>query len=246
MRTSNRLSPVLALLLATAAGAAPPEKPKNLRYFPKTIARDALIQRMREFSFALGVRCQHCHAGGDGVSFDGVNFSSDAKPAKVTAREMLRLVDTLNDKLLARLPARQQPPVKMECVFCHRGLPVPRTLATELTAVLDKDGIPAAVARYRVLRAKTMPLGRYNFDEWTMNELARSLAAAGKADAAIAMLELNAEFYPESADIDLQLAQLHRTRGERAKAIARYRAAIAKDPKLEMARKGLEELEGTP
>ncbi len=64
--------------------------------------------------------------------------------------------------------------------------------------------------------------------------------------AAIAMLELNAEFYPESADIDLQLAQLNRTRGERAKAIARYRAAIAKDPKLEMARKGLEELEGTP
>ena len=48
---------------------------------------------MREFSFALNVRCQYCHTGGDGISFEGVNFASDEKPAKVKARAMLRMVD---------------------------------------------------------------------------------------------------------------------------------------------------------
>src|SRR5262249_15053058 len=163
----------------------------------------------------------NCHAGGDGVSFEGVDFASDAKPAKVTARAMMRMVETLNDKTLAKLPARHQPPVRIDCVTCHRGLPVPKTLASELREVIDKEGIPAAVARYRDLRANATLLGQWAFDEWTMNELARSLAVEGKGDAAIAMLELNGEFYPKSADIDLALADLHRTRGERDEAIAR-------------------------
>ena len=43
------------------------DPPKNLQYFDADIARGDLIQRMREFSFALDVRCQYCHAGGDGA-----------------------------------------------------------------------------------------------------------------------------------------------------------------------------------
>ena len=74
--------------------------------YPRDIPRPALIQRMREFSFALGVRCQYCHTGGDGVSFDGVVFSSDEKPAKVKARAMLRMADQLNNTMLAQLPSR--------------------------------------------------------------------------------------------------------------------------------------------
>jgi tetratricopeptide (TPR) repeat protein len=235
---------LIALLGATAA-AAPPEAPKNLKYFPKGIARDALVQRMREFSFALGVRCQYCHAGGDGVSFEGVDFSSDEKPAKNKARTMLRMVDALN-KDLAKLPARHKPAVKMECVICHRGLPVPMTLATELTEVIDGEGIAAAVKHYRELREKTLERGLFSFDQWTMNELARALAEGGKTDAAIAMLELNAEFYPKSADIDFALAELHRTRGERDKAIERFKAGLAKRPESPVAKQKLEELEKTP
>ena len=47
----------------------------------------ALIQRMREFSFALGVRCQHCHAGGNGVSLEGVSFKSDDRLIILTKEE---------------------------------------------------------------------------------------------------------------------------------------------------------------
>jgi hypothetical protein len=54
------------------------------------------------------VRVQYCHAGGDGVSFEGLNFASDDKPARRNARFMLRLVDSLNSRVLTVLPVRTQ------------------------------------------------------------------------------------------------------------------------------------------
>jgi tetratricopeptide (TPR) repeat protein len=198
---------------------------------------------MREFSFALNVRCQYCHAGGDGVSFQGVSFASDEKPAKVKARAMLRMVDQLNGTILPALSARATPRVEVDCATCHHGLALPKSLQTTLYEVIETEGIPAAVARYRSLRQDTMTFGRYNFGEWEMNELARRLAEAGKADAAIAMLELNGQFYPASAEIDFQLGELYRGRGDRDKAIARYRALLVKMPDNGVAKQRLEELE---
>src|SRR6478752_6462657 len=97
----------LITLAAAASSAQPaPPVPVNLQVLPKDTPRPALIQRMREFSFALGVRCQHCHVGGDGISFDGVVFESDQKIQKQQARAMMRLVDTINTTLLPQVPAR--------------------------------------------------------------------------------------------------------------------------------------------
>jgi hypothetical protein len=232
-------------VLGAAASAQTPPPFENLQFFPKDISRERLTQRMREFSLSLNVRCQYCHVGGDGVTFEGVNFASDDKPAKRSARFMLRLVETLNTTTLAAAPDRRSPPVTMDCVHCHRGSAVPTTLATELTRVIDTTGIPAAVSRYKELR-DGMASGRFDFGEWSINELARSLSEQGKTDAAIAMLELNAEYYPKSAAIDMGLAELHRQRGEKDKAIARYRMVLQKEPKNVMARRALEGLEGKP
>lgn len=231
------------LVTAGAARAQMPAKLENLQHFPKDITRDALIQRMREFSFALGVRCQYCHFGGDGVSFEGVIFKSDEKIAKQKARFMLRMVENLNTAVLAGVPGRRQPAVRVDCVTCHRGQPIPKTLDIELTEVIDATGPAAAVARYHELREKTALMGLYNFGEWTINELARALAEQGKTDAAIAMLEMNAGYYPKSAAIDFQLAELHRARGDREQAIARYRLALEKEPGNVRAKNRLAELE---
>jgi hypothetical protein len=237
---------ITALLIGSPAMAQTPLtewKAENLQFFPKEISRPELTQRMREFSFALNVRCQYCHTGGNGISFDGVNFASDEKPAKVKARAMLRMVDQLNHGILPQLPSRAEPQVEVSCATCHRGLALPKSLQTTLLEVIDKDGIPAAVARYRSLRQDTLVLGKYNFDEWEMNELARRLFEAKKTDAAIAMLELNGEFNPKSAAIDFQLGELHRLRGERDLAIQRYRSALVKEPQLQPALQRLAELE---
>lgn len=185
---------------------------------------------MREFSFALDVSCQSCHAGGDGTSFDGVVFESDDKPAKKTARAMLRMMTTLNESVLPSIETRRTPPVTITCAICHRGLPRPMTLETELVSVIDRDGIDAAVARYRDLRENTPVLGLFRMDEWSMNEVARVLVEGGKLEAAVAMLELNGEYYPQSTAVDQQLAELYLRQGDRAKAIARLEAALVKEP----------------
>src|SRR5690349_24652759 len=189
-RMSFRVLPgaiwALAVCAAASARAQIPDTFENLQYFPKDIARDSLIQRMRGFSFALGVRCQHCHAGGDGISFAGVRFASDEKPAKRNARFMLRMVDSLNAHAFEALPERSNPPVRVECVTCHRGSSPPTTLAATLRATLDTKGVDSAVAQYRDLR-KDMESGRFDLGEWSMNEFARSLSEQGKKTDAIAM-----------------------------------------------------------
>ena len=242
MRRIFIISILLAVPAASGAQSAPPWKGENLQYFPKDIPRPQLVQRMREFSFALDVRCQHCHAGGDGVSFDGVNFASDEKPAKQKARAMLAMVDQLNNSLLASIPARAEPRVNVSCATCHRGLALPKSLQTTLLEVIAREGPAAGVAKYRQLRQDTMVAGKYNFGEWEINELARRLTEAGDTSAAIAMLQMNAEFYPKSADIDFTLAELHRGRREPELAIARYRSTLDKNPNHQAAKRWLAEL----
>jgi hypothetical protein len=243
-----KLTLVAAFALMTSAvvqpqGASPPWKGKNLKYFPADITREVLIQRMREFSFALDVRCQHCHAGGDGISFDGVDFSSDEKPAKNKARAMLRLTEQVNKTLLPAVPFRAEPAVSVDCVTCHHGLKLPKSLQTTLFEIVNKDGAAAAVARYRELRSSDTLSGRYSFDEWEINELARRLADAGKAADAIAILEMNGEFYPKSPAIDFQIAELLLARGEKDRALARYRITLQKAPEHQRAKARIEELE---
>jgi len=236
---------VLAAAASDAQPAQPPWKGENLQVFPKDIARDQLTQRMREFSFSLGVRCQYCHAGGNGVSFEGVSFKSDEKPAKVTARAMLRMVEQLNTVTLAQLPNRAQPRVVVDCATCHHGKALPKSLQTTLFEIVDAQGAAAAVAKYRELR-REVELGRYDFGEWEINELARRLTEAGKTDAAVTILEMNGEFYPASAAIDVMIGELQRRAGNREKALERFRAALVKEPQNSMVKQRLEELERKP
>lgn len=242
-----KIRPTLAALALFAAPALSqiPDKFENLQYFPKDITRDSLVQFMRGFSLTLGVRCQYCHAGGDGVSFRGVTFASDEKPAKRKARYMLRMRDSINMTLLAGLPDRRSPPVTVACVTCHRGLAVPATLEQTLNRTIAASGIDSAVSQYRRLR-RNMESGTYDFSEWSINEMARRLGEAGKTAEAIAMLELNQEFNPASADIDFGIGELNLQRGEKDKAIARYRATLQKNAQYQRARARLTELGATP
>jgi hypothetical protein len=191
---------LLVLLLQQA-----PWKPENLQYFPKDISRQALTQRMREFSLALGVRCQYCHAGGNGISFDGVSFPSDEKPAKGKARAMLRMVDQINTTLLAQLPSRAEPKITVDCATCHRGVALPKSLQTTLFEIVQAQGAPAAIEKYRQLRRDAL-LGQYNFGEWEVNELAKRLSDAGDVKSALAILEMNLEFYPSSVELQRLIA----------------------------------------
>jgi hypothetical protein len=243
---------MLTLVLLACAGLVtadarqtpqqPPWNPKNLRYFPQDITREALVQRMREFSFSLNVRCQYCHTGGDGVSLDGVDFASDDKPAKLKARAMLKMTDTINTSLLADIPSRAEPRVVVNCATCHHGLALPKSLQTTLFEIVQKDGAAAAVARYKELRADTT-MGRYNFGQWETMELARKLVEAKNTSAAIAILEMTGEYYPKAADVDIYLGEAHLMRGEKDQALASFRTSLEKAPDNPRAKARIAELE---
>ncbi|HUQ82165.1 MAG TPA: c-type cytochrome [Gemmatimonadaceae bacterium] len=226
-------------------GASQPQPPQNLKYFPKDITRDSLLTVMRGFTYALGVNCAYCHTEEPGANGrPQLRPALDGKVEKDKARFMLAMVDTINRITLAALPQRHAE-VRVNCVTCHRGSPIPGTIENVLADAVDKFGPDSAIARYRKLR-ETMANGRYDFSEIPVNGLARTLAAQGKADVAIALLTMNQEFNPSSAEIDFQLGDIYEKQGDKDKAITRFQAVLTKRPNDQRARARLTALGKPP
>lgn len=239
----RRLALLLVLLLPAPLAAQIPERFENLKVLPRDIPRDSLVEIMRSFSASLGVRCTYCHLAPPGTTgLEGVDFDSDSLRTKRTARFMMRMVRDLNTQTLAELPDRRDPPVRVGCITCHRGLPVPTTIESVVMRTVDSAGVQAAIARYRQLRTETMERGRYDFGEQPVIEVARRLGSAGKSADAVALLEMNAELHPESPNADMALADAYRAAGDRPRAIERYRRVLERQPNNQQARRRLEEL----
>src|SRR6185295_12608097 len=139
--------------LLSWAGAAPaqiPDKFVNLKVLPKKITKDDLVSTMRQFSIGLGVRCNYCHAQAD--SSKGMNFASDAKKEKTTARAMIKMVNEINTKLIPK--AGMKSPAKVQCITCHRGVASPKTLTEVMKDAIRKDGVDAGLQKYNELRSK--------------------------------------------------------------------------------------------
>ena len=230
-------------LAGSAARAQVPEKPANLQYFPKDIPMQKLMGTMRGFSFSLGVRCQHCHVdrGANPDSLDKVDFASDEKESKRTARAMLRMVDAINQEYIAKMG--RTAPVKVECVTCHHRLTIPKTMNALLAETIEETGIAAALSRYRELRAKSLGEGQYDFGETPLNILTESLLAQKKGAAAAAIMELNTEFNtPPSGWAMSLLAMSHMANKETDKAKADFTKILEKNPHDKWARQQLEQL----
>ena len=86
---------------------------KNLQVIHGIHSRDQLLNVMRGFTEALGVKCEFCH--------DTQDFPSDAKPQKRMARIMIKMVENINSKFLND-PQQE----KVSCFTCHRGKEIPK------------------------------------------------------------------------------------------------------------------------
>mgnify|MGYP002623102707 CR=1 FL=1 len=230
--------------IGASPGTAQDRGLQNLQYFPPDTPRDSVIETMRQFSFALGVRCQYCHVGGDGVSFEGVVFESDEDPDKRKARQMLRLVDVINEGLLPMMADRDSPETRVTCKTCHRGLPKPALLTDVLRATLDEYGADSTQAQYDRLRETSMGSGTFDFGEWEMNTLADRLEREGRLRDAIAMYRMNLEHYPRSVSVLLALGRLYEEVEEVEEAVGYYRRALEVAPGNAFATARLEALIG--
>jgi tetratricopeptide (TPR) repeat protein len=221
-----------------------PDRFTNLQYFPKTISRQDLLGNMRGFSFSLGVRCQFCHAGKDGNKLDQVDFASDEKDTKKTARAMLRMVDAINQEYIAKMGRTS--PVRVECVTCHRQLSIPKTMNALLAETIDKKDIQAAIVLYRDLRKNDLGSGQYDFGETSLNILTESLLKQNKPKEAVAIMELNVEVNtPPSGWAYSLLAMSHMANKDVEKAKADYQKILELNPQDEWAKKQLAQLNGS-
>jgi Photosynthetic reaction centre cytochrome C subunit len=127
---------VLAVVVGCAAVSqqkAEPPRPDdfqfhNLQVLPQNVTREELITTMRKFAQALGVECQHCHAalppGAPPPKARGhrdldkpLDFASDAKTEKRSARTMMRML-AINRDYVSKVEDVYTTP---SCWTCHRG-----------------------------------------------------------------------------------------------------------------------------
>ena len=227
----------------TPAQQPPPPPPlTNLTVYPKDIARPQLIATMQGFVAALGVQaqggCGYCHVG-TAPQFD---FASDTNPKKNVARKMI----LMSREITAKLPEVTGKPAaeitSLRCATCHRGLAIPKLLPDVLSETATKSGGAAAVQQYRDLRAKYYGGQSYDFSEPALVAMATPLINANRPDDAIALLQLNAEFYPKSSATYAALGQAYAKKNDTANAIKSYEKAIELDPNNQNAKRQLEQL----
>jgi tetratricopeptide (TPR) repeat protein len=246
MRLSVSAALGAVTLAASAAVAQPaPQQPPpmtNLQVYPKDTPRPQLVATMQGFVQALGVQssggCGYCHAG-TAPAFD---FASDVKPAKTVARKMI----LMSREITAKLPEVTGKPAaevtSIRCATCHRGLAVPKLLPDVLTETATKSGGAAAVQQYRDLRTKYYGGQSYDFSEPALVNMATPLINANKPDDAIALLQLNAEFYPKSSATYAALGQAYAKKNDTPNATKSFEKAVELDPNNQIAKRQLEQL----
>ncbi|PWV47619.1 c-type cytochrome [Chitinophaga sp. S165] len=115
--------PLSLLLAVTLCSLSLPqeEKAKNLKVLPKNISHEDLEKEMRGFNKALGVKCSFCHAK-QTDNPQKLDFASDDKEEKETAREMLRMTMRLNKKYFkSGKDDNGMQMMTVTCYTCHNG-----------------------------------------------------------------------------------------------------------------------------
>jgi hypothetical protein len=243
----GKLSNILLLIVLFAPPARAqeswswPEKPKNLQVLPKDWPGSRLQPVMIGFTRALGVRCPYCHKGEEGKPLSTFDFASDENPNKDRAREMLRMLGTIEDHLKKIQPSGDQR-VNMWCHTCHRGRPRPTTLEEELGEQYRKKGVEASLDYYADLKQKYYGQGPYDFGENSLNSFGYEVLKKD-ASGAIQVFRLNAAEFPQSGNVWDSLAEAYMKSGDLKKAEEYYQKALTRDANDQNAKDMLKKLQ---
>jgi tetratricopeptide (TPR) repeat protein len=188
---------------------------------------------MQAIAQALGVTCGYCHVAERG--------SNTPEPKKDIARAMMAMTRDINGRIQAAtgLPANQA--VEVQCVTCHRGVPIPRPLSDILSGTLKDKGAPAAIDQYRELRKQFYGREAYDFGEDTLIGVARSVTQIRPSDS-IALLQLNLEFFPRSAATYAEIGFAYTRKLDDDSAIQNLEKALEIEPNNGIIRGQLEQL----
>ena len=121
---STRLIAVALVVMALPLTGQIPDTFVNLKVLPPDITKPELVETMKGFTKALGVRCEFCHYG-VGTKLSDLDFPSDKRGPKVKARVMLQMLAEINGTFLPRIKDDENHSPAATCRTCHRGKQTP-------------------------------------------------------------------------------------------------------------------------
>ena len=118
---------IAMIVVSFAFTAEEPPRYKNLKVLPKNTTKEQMDSVMHHFTGSLGVKCNFCHVFN--AEQKAMDFASDDKPEKHTAREMLRMTQKLNKKYFDINNSKQLgAKLEVTCFTCHNGKEHPGTM----------------------------------------------------------------------------------------------------------------------
>lgn len=115
----------LIIFGALASMPPEPEKAKNLKVLPKNLTHKQLDHIMDQWKAALGVKCNFCHVRN--TETNKMDFANDAKPEKLMAREMYKMMGKINKKYFKAGKDSLGMVIEtgISCITCHNGMEHP-------------------------------------------------------------------------------------------------------------------------
>lgn len=238
---------VLTILIISSSilSAQVPDKFTNLKVLPKDIQKKDLVDLMKNFTGALGVRCSFCHDGEEGQPLDTYDFASDKKTAKNKARIMMAMTRDINKKYLSKLSEYSENILDVKCATCHRGAQEPKTLEQVLMSVISREGTEEAINTYHNLYKRYYGGPTYDFRDHTLVSVTEQLILDKKLDDAMKFANLNLEQYPNSGVAHIGMGEVYEEKGDKISAVTEYKKAVELMPQAQrFLGKKIQELEG--
>lgn len=120
---SNEVKPSLPALTSWEGKSAVETRFKNIKQL--THLTEVELERVMGYTAeSLGVKCTFCH--------NKKNFSLDDNPRKKRAREMIKMVQSVNQSFFQQ--------ERISCYTCHAGNIIPKYLPGEMSTLPSLDG----------------------------------------------------------------------------------------------------------
>ena len=230
-KTLARMITLSAFLLsATIASAGTFDDAKNLQALPEETSANELRAMMRAISMGTGNRCSACHVGEVEADLSTYDFSLDDKEKKQNARKMIEMTQEINAALASAFPDAEEPLVSVTCATCHRGQSKPEMIEDVLTRSLKSDGLDASIAKYRELRGRYYGGYTFDFSERMLMRMVETFGATAQLEAAMAYVDLNLEYFPESSRSYVLRAEVFAADGNITAARRDYEKALQMEP----------------
>ncbi|MBM4195040.1 MAG: photosynthetic reaction center cytochrome c subunit, partial [Gemmatimonadetes bacterium] len=158
------------------------------------------------------------------------DFAADTKLPKRVARTMMLMTRDVNGKLGAEIAKTAGQVTQVQCVTCHRGVPIPKQLVDIVTETATAKNATAALDQYRELRTQFHGAAAYDFSDFTLFSAAQRAIAAMRPDDALAYLTANVELHPGSARSYQQMSVAYQRKMDTPNAIKMLEKAVELDP----------------